>query len=455
MTRQTDLAADVTSSRPVPPGEAYFDVSLPPAADSMLVKNTLWYGFGQVLRVGLQAAYFVLVARTLGAREYGAYVGVLALVAIAAPFASLGTGNLLIKHVARDPQTFPRHWGKALAITLLSGTILLGLASTAGRVWLPASIPLELVLAVAAADLVFVRLVDISAQAYQAHQLLSRTALLQLLLSPLRLLAATILIVVTTAPTVVQLGMVYLVSAFVGAGCAVFLANRELGRPEFHLHDFRHELREGAFFSMSLSAQSANADIDKTMLARLATLEATGAYGAAYRLLDVAFLPVRSVLMAAYARFFQHGAHGVGATARYGRRLLSLGVWYGLVTAAALYLLAPALPAILGREYDQAVTAVRWLAVLPLLKTVHYFGADALTGAGYQGVRTIILICIVALNVLLNLWLIPLYSWRGAAIATVISDGLLGVVIWTTLWYLVRNARGSERTGAPSVVKVG
>jgi len=434
MTRQTD----VTASAP---------------ADSMLVKHSLWVGVGQVLRVGLQAVYFVLIARALGAREYGAYVGVLALVAIVAPFASLGTGNLLIKHVTRDPHTFPRHWGKTLAVTLLSGTMLLGLTSMAGRLWLPASITLELVLAVAAADLLFVRLVDVSAQAYQAHQLLSRTALLQLLLSPLRLLAATILIAVTTAPTAVQLGMVYLGSALVGAAYAVILTNRELGRPEFHLQDFRRELHEGAFFSMSLSAQSANADIDKTMLARLATLEATGAYGAAYRLMDVAFLPVRSVLMAAYSRFFQHGAQGVRATARYGRWLLSFGVWYGLATAAALYLLAPVLPAILGREYEQAVMAVRWLAVVPLLKTVHYFGADALTGAGYQGTRTIILICITGTNVFLNLWLIPLYSWRGAAIATVISDGLLGIVIWTTVWYLVRNAPRFESSGAPSVAK--
>ena len=423
--------------------------------DTALAKHTIWLASGQLIRAGIQVVYFILIARALGAHEYGAYVGVLAMVAIAAPFVSFGSGNLLIKHVARNPHTFARHWGKALVITLASGTILLGIVSIAGPVWLPASIPMELVLALGAADLVFVRLVDISAQAYQAHQRLSRTALLQLLLSPLRLLGATILIAVATVPTAVELGMVYLLSALVGAGVAVVLVNRELGRPEFHLYDICRELQEGAFFSMSLSAQSANADIDKAMLARLATLEATGVYGAAYRLLDVAFLPVRSVLMAAYARFFQHGMQGIQATARYGRRLLSMGVWYGLATAAALYMLAPVLPAILGREYEQAVTAVRWLAVLPLLKTVHYFGADALTGAGYQGVRTIILVCIAATNVLLNLWLIPLYSWRGAAMATIICDGSLGVVIWSTVWYLVRSGRRFERSETPSVVKAG
>jgi O-antigen/teichoic acid export membrane protein len=232
--------------------------------------------------------------------------------------------------------------------------------------------------------------------------------------------------------------------------------NRELGRPEFHLRHLTSELREGAYFSVSISAQSSTNDIDKAMLARLATLEATGVYAAAYRLVDVAFLPIASLLVATYARFFQHGVQGVRATARYARRLLSLGACYGLLASAALYLFAPALPAILGEEYQQAVAAVRWLAVLPLLKTVHYFGADALTGAGYQGVRTIVLVCIAVINVLLNVWLIPLYSWRGAAVATVISDGLLGVGIWSTVWYLGRRARQLESPeGAPSVVEVG
>ena len=425
-------------------------------ADTVLAKDTLWIAFGQVLRVGMQAAYFVLIARALGTRDFGAYVGVLAVVAVAAPFASLGSGSLLIKHVARTPHTFPQHWGKALATTLLTGTILLGIVTIVARVWLPASISLRLVLAVGAADLLFVRLVDISAQAYQAYQRLPRTALLQLLLSPLRLVAAITLVTVTSTPTAVEWGMLYLVSALVGAGVALALVKRELGGPEFHVRQLGSELREGAFFSVSHSAQTSISDIDKAMLARLATLEATGVYAAAYRLVDVAFLPIGSLLVATYARFFQHGVQGVRATARYARRLLGLGACYGLLAGAALYLLAPTLPAILGDEYRGAITTVRWLAVLPLLKTIYYLGADALTGAGYQGARTMVQVSVAAVNVLLNVWLIPLYSWRGAAVATVLSEGLLGLAIWTTLWHLGRHER---RVQSPhqtsSIVELG
>jgi O-antigen/teichoic acid export membrane protein len=111
-----------------------------------------------------------------------------------------------------------------------------------------------------------------------------------------------------------------------------------------------------------------------------------------------------------------------------------------LAAAAALYLVAPVLPGILGDGYRDAIVAVRWLAILPLLKAIHYFGADALTGAGHQGYRTVVQVSIAVVNVALNLWLIPLHSWRGAAVATLVSDALMGVAIWGLVWYLGRHA---------------
>ena len=67
------------------------------------------------------------------------------------------------------------------------------------------------------------------------------------------------------------------------------------------------EFVEGLYFSTSLSAQNIYNDIDKTMLARMATLDAVGIYAAAYRLIDVAFIPVRSLLYAGYTDFFRAG----------------------------------------------------------------------------------------------------------------------------------------------------
>ena len=203
-------------------------------------------------------------------------------------------------------------------------------------------------------------------------------------------------------------------------------------------------------------ALSWNNNIDKTMLARLGTLEATGTYAAAFRVVDIAFLPIGSLLAATYARFFQEGVEGVRATGRFAIQMLKLGGGYAIVAAAGLYAVAPVLPAVLGSEYHGAVTAVRWLALLPLLRAIHYFGADALTGAGYQVVRTVILVAVALLNLILNLLLVPRYSWHGAATAVLISNSVLAIGIWTAVWCLRRRGHAVPSfTPPPPALEVG
>src|SRR5262245_33053418 len=92
---------------------------------STLTRNTLWMLAGQAARTVVQAVYFVLVAQALHPAGYGAFIAAISLVMIAAPFASLGAGNVLIKNVARDPTTLPVQWGNALVIVAISGGALL------------------------------------------------------------------------------------------------------------------------------------------------------------------------------------------------------------------------------------------------------------------------------------------------------------------------------------------
>ena len=69
---------------------------------------------------------------------------------------------------------------------------------------------------------------------------------------------------------------------------------------------------------------------------------------------------------------------------------------------------------------------------------MHYFLADTLTGAGFQAVRTCIQAGVGAFNILLNLWLIPAYSWRGAAWSSIASDALLVCGVATAVFLLSR-----------------
>jgi O-antigen/teichoic acid export membrane protein len=357
------------------------------------------------------------------------------------PFGTLGSGNLLVKNVARDGRQFKKNCGLALLTTLSSSSILFGLVLLVSNLLLPVTIPIRLVMLVAASDLFGTSITVICGQAFLAFERLKWTASINVLLSTMRLAAAVILVALYHNPSALQWGSFYFGSTSIVAMAALGMVFVKLGVPVFNLSRTAAEFREGFYFSVSQSAQTIYNDIDKAMLARLSTLEATGIYGAAYRLIDVSFTPVASVLAAAYPNFFKVGVDGVPATLRYIKPLILRALGYATFVAVALLVGAGVVPLILGGEYRLTVEALRWLAALPLLKTVHFFLSDALTGAGYQALRTAINAGVAAFNVLINMWIIPAYSWRGAAWSSIASDALLVCGIGTAVFVLSRRSQ--------------
>jgi O-antigen/teichoic acid export membrane protein len=101
-----------------------------------------------------------------------------------------------------------------------------------------------------------------------------------------------------------------------------------------------------------------------------------------------------------------------------------------------LLLFAPIVPYILGSDYNNAVDALRWLAPIPLFRGLQHFGGDILSGTGFQGLRSALEVIISVFNISINLWLIPLYSWQGAAWCSLASDGLLMLMLWSMVAFL-------------------
>jgi O-antigen/teichoic acid export membrane protein len=412
---------------------------------SLLARNTAWMSIGQGLKLAIQASYFAVIVRSLGVSNYGAFVGVVALVGIAVPFGSLGSGNLLVKNVSRNPRLFAMYWGAALAITAIVGLILVGMILVVSGFVLPPTIPLRLVLLVAASDLLGSNILAIAGQAFQAFEQLEWTAAINIFLSASRLAGAILLVVIQRHPSALQWGYLYFCSTAVVSVTAFWMVTAKWGLPKLSLRRSGAELREGFYFSVGLSTQTIYNDIDKTMLARLGTLSATGIYGAAYRLIDVSFAPVTGLLWAAYPNFFRQGAAGVSSSLAYAKPLLKRALGYSVLVCAFILLCAGLVPYILGPEYVRTVEALRWLAPLPILRALHYFLSDTLTGAGYQGVRSALQTAVALFNVLINLWLIPAYSWRGAAWSSIASDGLLVCAVGTAVFILSNRPRELTR----------
>jgi O-antigen/teichoic acid export membrane protein len=399
---------------------------------------------GQGMRQLLRAVYFLIIPRALGVDQYGLFVGVTSLAAILAPFATIGIGSLLVKNVSRNKSVFSEYWGNSLLLSVSSGSALILLMMAVTRIFLPGKVPWTLVFVVAISDLLFAKILDVGAQAFQAFDQLGKTAKLNVIASLSRVIGAVIFVAFFRRSGAMMWAWFYLFASILTTVLTMWWVNSSLGRPVLALWRIKPELLEGCYFSVSMSSQSIYNDIDKTMIVQLSTLDSAGIYAAAYRLIDVAFLPVRSLLWAAYPSFFRHGESGLAASTKYARRLLPRASLYSLLACLVLFVGAPVVPHLLGAEYARTTVALRWLSPLPLLKTLHYFVADSLSGAGLQGLRTAVQVGVAVFNILLNLWLIPAYSWRGAAWSSLASDGLLAASLWIVVFLLGRQEGARE-----------
>jgi O-antigen/teichoic acid export membrane protein len=277
------------------------------------------------------------------------------------------------------------------------------------------------------------------------------TAALNLLGNFLKMVVAVVLLFTIHHAAALQWGYVSVVISSIVALSAVATVMLRVGRPRVDLHLLRDRLAEGFIFALSGSTTSAYNNLDKAMLGHFSMSAANGIYTMAYRAVDIAYTPIRSIHAAAYPRFFQRGAEGVDRTERYARSILAKTFLFGLAGAAGLFFLAPVVPLLLGPPFAQSAVAIRWLCLIPLFRCVHLSAGDAMAGAGYQRYRLGAQSAAVAFNFAANLYLIPHFSWRGAAFSSLLTDGGLGLLSWSVLLALKKRESGARLHAAPGL----
>jgi O-antigen/teichoic acid export membrane protein/glycosyltransferase involved in cell wall biosynthesis len=394
-----------------------------------LFRDTANLGVGQAIKLVLQAVYFLFIARSLGPSQYGAFIAVTAMTGILSPYVGLGSSNLFLKNVRSGKRGEALCWGNGLLITLLTGSVTAVALSGLAHLWLPV-LPVVLLLALSSSDLVLMRIIDLASFGFAASGRMGKTAVQNTTMSFLRVVGIVLLATLCHQVSLAQWIWTYLLTGVIGAAFALQQGSRLWGVPRISLKMLWEDVREGCFFSISTSAQTVYNDIDKTMLARFSTFSATGVYGAAYRVIDTSLTPIRALVSAAYPQFFRIGTEGIGATYSYAKRLIRKAVVFGAVDFLGLLAIAPLLPHILGPKYAAVAPAIRLLALIPVMRCVHWFLADALSGANAQGLRAAVQVGVALLNVGLNLVILPRWSWVGAAWTSLISDAALMVAVY-------------------------
>jgi O-antigen/teichoic acid export membrane protein len=410
-----------------------------------MLRNSLWIFTGQGMSLLAQAAYFVVIARLLGSVEYGLLAGAAASVSVLSQYGAFGSGLLFLRYVSPDHTRFREYWGNILLSCLTLGAALVVLLRLIAPLLLHGIDP-RVILLLAIGDCICGQLATATSQVFQAFERMRYTAILNTAVSCARLVLALVMLTLLHHATALQWATASLTISAATAAASVAIVTLKLGLPTFRLRLFFKRLWEGFIFAVSGCTTSIYNDFDKAMLAHFGMNAANGIYTMAYRVIDVSAMPIRSVHGAAFPRFFRHGAeeNGLAATEHFARRLLRRTSLMGLGIAVALFLFAPIIPVLVGKAFAPSVTALRWLCLIPFFRAFHLSAGDALAGAGRQTTRLIFQMLAALGNVGLNFMLIPRFSWRGAAAASLLTDAGLGIMMWLILLWLKHRVKRSN-----------
>jgi O-antigen/teichoic acid export membrane protein len=398
----------------------------------VLVRNTSWLLLGQVISLGAQVLYFIVLARILGSEQYGIYVAATALVGLISQYGTLGAGFVFLRHVCTDYSRAPRFWGNIVLSSVVFGPLFvtaIGLIGIRifhnGQVWL---VPI-----VAVSDCLCGALTVSVSQVFQTFERMQMTAIINLAGNILRLLLASYLFITAGHIDATRWSLAALLASLCVLAISIILAIKSIGPPEISMRNLLPFLWEGFVFSVSTSSVAVYNDIDKTIMGSLGMNRANGAYSLAYKIINIFTLPFIALYSAAVTGFFRAGADGIDATLPMAKRILIPCSLVGAILAALIYFCSPIVTVLVGKDFETTTVVLRWLCFLPLLRNFQWCAGDALVGAGYVNTRVVIQIAVGLFNLIANLYIIPKYSWRGATWSSLATDTLLAVALWSVV----------------------
>ena len=394
---------------------------------SEVTRNALWMFISRILGFVLQAAYFVLLARVLGVKEYGIFAGVFALVNTFTPYSALGSAMLFLRYLAADKSHASVYWGNSLITTATFTSVMVAcvLIFVAGGHGLnhPGTIVVLII-----ANCYFLQVTTLGSMLMFSLGSARTSAWMGLLTNLFRVFVLLAIYIRAGHANAFQWSIGVLLASALAAGIVAYLVRRRVGQVRSCWKLLRYRTLEGLGFAFAGTTEAVNNDLDKIMLSHYGMDTQNGFYTLAYRVVDFATSPIGALSAAVMQRQFILASQGLRPMMCLARKSLAAGISLGMVIGIGTLFLAPIVPRIAGKEFVVVIQVLQYLCWLPLIRSIHQLSGCVVTAAGNQNWRTGAQLAVALLNIGLNWAWIPRYGWIGACWSTLASDGSLAIL---------------------------
>ena len=418
----------------------------------------LYVSSTSMLTVGIaaQSIGFIVLARWLGSDQFGHLSMITAATNLGAAWCGLGTGEAIRRRVGRDPSLYPALLGHSLILLFVSGVVLTAImsAAIAFSVRIVAD-PIEnyvVILLLVSSNLVLFTWIGFTEQILLARSDFTRANLLNS--------GSGIARAVTALVACLGFGIDSL-SAWAlwnfGAFAAVSLACAGLiwpyGAPQWRV--LWDEIPLGVTLSISGSVAALRQNVDLLALSTMAPPHFVGAYGVARRVLGMAVVTGASLDRLVYTNLAIAGKGGPSATLRLAQRYVLYAIGLTGITSLTIFVLAPLLPWVFGKDFDDAIWILKVLCWTLILTAVQFIAFDAINAADQHRIRLVVGTVVGIAGAALIVGFSFAFGTTGTFIAVYLTELSVAAALWATLKLLSdrqRRLAAKESTPPPKSI---
>ncbi len=392
--------------------------------DRLSFANDVFWSLGfDGMTVVANIVAFYLLSINLNTAGYGAYIGLFGIIGPLGGLAWAGVGLAALQRIVRDeedPTTVTRSMlGQGLALASAGSVLATAVALVTVR-----SLSLLEITSIVFAELMALTVVMISSFVLQGVKGVPTASRLRIAVVVIRL-AVVVTLFFTGQLTIAALGIS---TSVLFSSMTLWVLFRSLPAAGLNVLPgrFTRDDRNIALsFSVPMIGSNLQLDGDKTVLNAYGMEEVAGVYGAAFRVINMAFTPIRALQGAMHNRLLPHDADDHGLHVRRAKSFALLNMATILPIGIVLYFAVDLFEPLIGEDFAESSRIARWLLIFMPIKALSGVPLGGLLGLGRTSTRAWVMGISALVSLSLYVALIPLWSWVGAVLGTVIGELVL------------------------------
>jgi len=390
-----------------------------------ILRNSLALIAGNLLVKILTLVFWAIVARRLGAEDFGIFAFAFATVGIIVSLCDFGISYVVVREGSRDRGRALDYLANGAMVKLLFAALGFGFLVVARPFIAPSEAKARLVL-ILALSLPASAMTMAVASVFNALEKMHLSALLDVISLSLYLILGGMLL--WRGGGLMELGWAYVAATTAGLAVGVGLLKREISPLRFRLNCSvcKGILQRAVGFALSSVFVEIYFRISVVILAFMASDTDVGTFSAAYRLITALVFIPGAFMQALFPNLSQLSRQAPGALRQWGESALRWLALLALPMAIVTTLLAePLILFIYGPEYLAAMNSLRiliWALAILFVNSVLIF---VLYSADQQNFTGLTAVLKTIANVGLAVVLIPLWKEVGTSVAILVTE-LLG-----------------------------